>query len=407
MTVLKLLLVLALIVYGIKRKIFVGYLLFAAGVVIPLLFGHGIGEILGGIKDTLTDSTFWHLFAAIIIVTTLGQLLKSVGALDKLTGAAQDLAGGKRTAAAVLPAMVGLMPMPGGALLSAPLVGEVLKHDNKSPQFLSANNYWFRHIMEFFWPLYPGIILGATIVGVSIQTYSLMGVIMTVAMLCIGYLFFLRKIQNSQHKAHNLKSLYSILGSVWPLFITVFLALALNIDILIGLVIAIVITLIIHRPGWKIVWSVIKVSLTFRLFLMVFGILVFKDLLELSGAVRNIPDEVVRYGIPPVLIVFIVPFLSGLLTGMLVAFVGLSFPIIAGFLYLPEINLSYVFLAHISGYLGMILSPTHFCLLLTSEYFKAELGQVYKNIIIPVLILAAFGFVLYVLGYPWSLFQIL
>lgn len=406
MAVLKLLLILALIIFGIKRKVFVGYLLGGAGALLPILFGVTPLNVAKGFGHTLTDLAFWKLFAAIVIVTVLGQLLKRIGALDRLTGAAQELAGGKRTALVVLPAAVGMMPMPGGALLSAPLVAEVLKDDGKSPVYLAAANYWFRHIMEFFWPLYPGIILAAGIVGISIQRYAYLGVVMTVAMILIGYLFFLRGIDNrSRADRHNLRAIGQMLLALWPLLLAVFLALATGLDIVIALLIAITITVILNKGSWRQLWPTVKESVNVRLFFMVFGILVFKDMVALSGAVGNIPAEVARFGIPPVAIIFVVTFLCGLLSGMTAAFIGLSYPILSGFLYTPDINLNNIFIAHLSGYLGMILSPTHFCLLLTSEYFKADLGKVYRTFLVPLIVLAAVGFGLYFMGYPWHLIR--
>lgn len=406
MSVLKLLLILALIIYGIKRKFFVGYLLAIAGALLPLLFGITPLAVAKGFGHTLSSPAFWKLFAAIVIVTILAYLLKRIGALDRLTGAAQELAGGKRTAVAVLPAAIGMMPMPGGALLSAPLVQEVLREDNKSPVFLSAANYWFRHLMEFFWPLYPGIILGAGIIGIPVQRYGLLCMVMSVVMLTIGYLFFLRRIENNGNGSrHNLRAVWQILGALWPLLLTVFLALAFGIDIVIALLISITGTIALNRSSWPVLWPTIREAVNLRLFFMVFGILVFKDMVELSGAVGDIPGEVARYGIPPATIIFLVPFLSGLLTGMTAAFIGLSFPILAGFLYIPEIQMGNIFLAHLSGYLGMILSPTHFCLLLTAEHFKADLGKVYRAFVPALLLLAAVGFALYFFGYPWNLIR--
>jgi integral membrane protein (TIGR00529 family) len=297
------------------------------------------------------------------------------------------------------------MPMPGGALLSAPLVGEVLKADDKQPCFLASANYWFRHIMEFFWPLYPGIILGAGIAGISVQTFSLLGIIMTVIMTIIGYFFFLRKITNHSHESHSPQALGQICLAIWPLFLTVILALVFEIDIVIALLAAVVVTIIFNRDSWSKLWGVVKSSVTIRLFFMVFGILVFKDLLELSGAVADIPAEVARLGIPPAMVIFTVSFLAGLLTGMVAAIVGLSFTILSGFLYYPDINLGNIFFAYLSGYYGMMLSPTHFCLLLTTEHFKADLSQVYRTYALPLTILFGIGLMLYLMGYPWQLIQ--
>jgi len=406
MAIVKLLIILAVIVIGIKKKFFVGYLLTIAAIATPMLFGYGVTDVLSGFWGTASSGDFWRLFGAIVIVTVLGHLLKEMGSLDQLTDAAQDMAGGKRTASAILPAAVGLMPMPGGALLSAPLVGHVLKDDNKTPHYLSATNYWFRHVMEFFWPLYPGIILGAGITGLPVQKFSYMGLLMSLAMIIIGYFFFLRKIENGAHTSHSFRAIAQIGKAIWPFFLAVALALFARIEIVLALGIAIVVTVVVNRKSWPLIVPVIREAVTLRLFFMVFGIIVFKDMLDLSGAVANIPAEVARYGIPPAAVIFVVAFLSGLLSGMVAAFVGLSFPILAGFLYVPEINLGNIFLTYMFGYMGMILSPTHFCLLLTAEHFKADLGQVYRTFIWPLTILAAVGLLLYLSGYPWNLISI-
>ncbi|MEE9443995.1 MAG: DUF401 family protein [candidate division Zixibacteria bacterium] len=404
MTVLKLLLVLAVIIYGIKRKFFVGYLLCGVGIALPFLFGYGPTDVLKTLYGTASSFDFWRLFAAIAIVTFLGNLLKTTGSFDRLTDAAQHLAGGKRTATAILPASIGMMPMPAGALLSAPLVKEVLKDDNLKPEFLSATNYWYRHVMEFFWPLYPGIILGAGLCGISQQIFSALGIINTLFMITIGIFLFLLKIPNNcNHSTRNIKSIFRIAYSIWPLFLAVILTMALEIDIVLSLLSATILTMIINRPSWAKIIEMLKKALTFRLFFMVFGILVFKDMLELSGAVADMPAEVARFGIHPAFIIFSVTFLAGLMSGMVALYVGLCFPILSGFLYDPVINLNNIYLTYLSGYLGIILSPTHFCLLLTSEYFKADLGRVYRKFVPGIILLAMFGFLLYWLGYPWDL----
>lgn len=81
--------------------------------------------------------------------------------------------------------------------------------------------------------------------------------------------------------------------------------------------------------------------------------------------------------------------------------VALGFVVLSGFLYQPDINLSNIFLAYFSGYLGVILSPAHFCLVLSSEYFKTDLAKVYLKFSTPITIIAIFGFCLYFLNYPW------
>jgi len=137
---------------------------------------------------------------------------------------------------------------------------------------------------------------------------------------------------------------------------------------------------------------------------LVFGILSFQQMLELTGAVSSIPRLTVDLGFPPAVVIFALTFTVGLLTGMVAAFVGLSYPLLAGYLYQPDINLGNIFFAFLSGYLGMMLSPMHFCLVLTNEYFKSNLGKAYRTLSIPILLLFVSGLILYLTGYPWELF---
>ena len=85
------------------------------------------------------------------------------------------------------------------------------------------------------------------------------------------------------------------------------------------------------------------------------------------------------------------------------AFVGLGYSLLAGYLYQPEIVPSFIFLAYLSGFLGIILSPTHLCLVLTNEYFGSNLLRVYRKMVLPLAILFVLGLLLYFSPWP-SLF---
>ena len=80
---------------------------------------------------------------------------------------------------------------------------------------------------------------------------------------------------------------------------------------------------------------------------------------------------------------------------MAAALVALGYTLLAGFLYQPETAPSYILLAYLSGYLGMMLFPSHLCLILTNEYFHSDLRKVYRKLAIPVILLALLGLSLY------------
>jgi hypothetical protein len=134
--------------------------------------------------------------------------------------------------------------------------------------------------------------------------------------------------------------------------------------------------------------------------LLIVSIMLFKGVMTDSGAVTGIRDELIRYGIPPILLIIIMPFFSGIILGIAVGFVGASFPLIIPLLPAHDtfIYLLYETLAYTFGYMGMMLSPVHLCFAVTRDYFRANISGSYSYIIkssVAVLILA---FVLFMIS---------
>ena len=117
MDALKLILVLALIVLALRKKISVGVTLFGAGLVTVLLYQVPFMDLLQGYWDLIKSRRFISLTVVIVLITTLGQLLKELKSLSRLTEVVRELPGGNKTAVGILPMLVGLMPMPGGGYI--------------------------------------------------------------------------------------------------------------------------------------------------------------------------------------------------------------------------------------------------------------------------------------------------
>ncbi len=401
MEAVKLVAVFVIIILALRKKLSVGVTLFGAGVITSLLYGVELSALLDGYWELVKSKRFISLTSVIVLITTLGRLLKELKFLERLSEACKGLPGGNKTAVAVLPPLVGLMPMPGGSLLSAPLVDNVLVGSQYPPEFRTASNYWFRHIVEFFWPIYPGIILTEAITGLPIGTVSLMQFPLTVIMAVIGLAFFIRKIDNNNAAAtHFWRPLLGILSSIWPIGLAITVYAILKIDLALAVLISFIVLVLIARPPKDNLLRALKEGLSFKLVFLIFGTLSFQTALELSGAIGSIPKLSLQFNLPEELLIFLVCFAAGILTGMVAAFVALGYTLLAGFLYQPEIMPSHILLAYLSGYLGMMLSPTHLCLILTNEYFKSDLLKVYRQLAIPVILLALFGFLLYLS--PWT-----
>ena len=133
-------------------------------------------------------------------------------------------------------------------------------------------------------------------------------------------------------------------------------------------------------------------SFSINIVLMTVGIMVFKGMLEASGAIEALPVFFKQSGLPIGVVLFALPFIVGLLTGLTVGFVGATFPIITAMLG-GHPDLGSITFAFASGFAGVMLSPTHLCLLLTIQYFKADMAGTYRLMYVPVLLVFLAGLI--------------
>ena len=82
----------------------------------------------------------------------------------------------------------------------------------------------------------------------------------------------------------------------------------------------------------------------------------------------------------------LLPFVAGITTGICVGFVGATFPIIVSLVGTdapPADLLAAATLAFGFGYMGMMLSPVHVCLIVTNEHFKTRLAHSLRGLLAP------------------------
>jgi hypothetical protein len=151
-------------------------------------------------------------------------------------------------------------------------------------------------------------------------------------------------------------------------------------------------------------WAILRQPELLMMVYMVCAILIFKGVLEDSGAVRALSDEMLRWRIPLMPIAVLLPFLVGLVAGITIAFVGATFPILISLIHAlgqTHLMLPYMMLALASGFVGVLVSPLHLCLLLSNAYFKTTLVPVYRLMVVPLIALLISGSVYFGLAAYW------
>jgi len=396
---LKLVGILALIVFLLRLRWNLGLVLVVASAVTGLLFAPvpvdwiAVGQGLA--LDALTaaiDPLTLRLVAIVLLITFLGELLRSTLQLEGLIRSLTDLFVDRRWLLALLPMLIGLLPMVGGAIFSAPMVEEAGRGLNLNRERQTFINYWFRHTLESVFPLYPSLILAAGLLNVPVRRMAATQWPLFLAALAGGILFGLAGVRPvrspGEGRPGRRETLMLLFKSIWPIVLVLVLALVLGLDLILSLLITIAALVVVRRLRPRRLWELAR-HMPLGVAPIIVGAMIFRQVLEASGAVEVASASLGNLGIPLPLIVFLAPFLSGLLTGLLTAAFAIGFPIGLPLCGPDPVGGGWGLLAYAGGLAGILLSPMHLCLVLTRVYFKAEWGGIYRRLMPAALLLAA------------------
>lgn len=291
--------------------------------------------------------------------------------------ASRNLLKRKKAVIISMPMLIGLLPSLGGAYFSAPMVDESTKGLNMSAEEKGFINYWFRHPWEYVSPLYPGILLASAVTAIELRNLMLANMTYAVIIFATGFIFSMRGIKGEFTKKVKIEK--KELWSFFPVSLILIMVMAFGIELHYALGFTIAGLFLFYKVGIKDIFRTLKHGFALEVIVLIFGAMLFKFAMENSGAVVHLSRYFTEKGIPLLPILFMLPFISGLLTGLTVGFVGGTFPLIlslAGGAHLNEITFAFA-----SGFVGVLLSPVHLCFVLTREYFKADVAGIYKKTI--------------------------
>ncbi len=319
-----------------------------------------------------------RLLVIVISAFTLGFSMQELGLLRRLCETISDIIG--KLSLAILPAIVGFLPMPGGALVSAIMLTDLVKRYKVESEEATFVNYWFRHLWVPVWPLYPSFIIGAMVVEVSYLKIIEACYPVTIGMILAG-IIFLRNytLKLGEFRLETLKDLTSAL---YPLILVVILAIILRVDLAITLPIAVLLLYIHKRPSMAKVRKILRRTLDPKIVVLIFAVMFYKDLIAYTHSAQIFFNHLKELSIPTPIASFLLAFVVGFAVGIEISYSAIALPLLTAFTGLgsnliPK-NLMLVFGA---GLLGVMMSPLHLCLILTSEYYSADLGRVYRYLI--------------------------
>ena len=357
------------------------------------LFSLTPSRIAEVIYDTLTDSSIILLALAVGIIPIIGGVMEITGLMDDII---ENLRIKKKAFMAFSSGFIGMLPMPGGALLSAPLLkkgGEGVPDDTKS-----AINVWFRHVLVLIYPL--GSLLATTKMA-DINLYETILYVFPVFLLMVvlGYFFLLKDIEgkgsykSNPNKIKLLIPLGIILIAPFLHFVlmTIFKDIIQEIFLVTGVTISLILAIYFGKIGFKKLIFTTKKMKPLKFALIIIGMFMFLKIFEATDT----PDEIAALDLPNSIFLVVIGFFLGFATGRVQLPVSIMLPI-----YFAKNNLISTFaftIMYFSIFLGYVISPVHPCISVSLEFFNVKYKDMLRKLFIPTILSLFIAFIISIL----------
>lgn len=353
--------------------------------------------------DVLFDLKTVELTVTVSLITIFGFYYQESGFLDGLVKGLEDLTRDAKYVMMLVPAIFGLLPTLGGALMSAPVVeieGRRLGVDGGLKNFI---NLWFRHIGFLVYPIGAMIVLASLLTGVHVFEIIFYLVPAFLVALVLGYFLGVKSVGVNVLWSGGSRDFGSFVGYLSPLLASIVVAVVVRSPFGTAMAILLGIMIILFSSGFRLfmLLSAVWRSRFYTIALASIMIMFFKTVLDVCGVSGEI--AFLSYGVPRIIVHTLVPFISGFLMGSPTGALAFSLSIILVLnSSLPPQVVSLIYAFTLFGY---VVSPLHLCFILSSEYFKVRMVDTYPrllaatlitllSVIVSVFVLGGFGFYL-------------
>lgn len=385
--------VLVLIIVLLRRKVSMAVVMPIGALVLGFIYFTPPLQFLKAAAVGVFSPKSLEMTLTLMLTMVMEHILRTTGMLKRMVSSLSTSVPDRRIVMAAMPAMIGMLPSPGGAVFSAPMVNEAAGDADIHPEQKALINYWYRHIWEYVSPLYPGIILAAGITGLSTQTLFVVNLPFALSVIGWGALFCFRGIGHGKPtipSAGRKREFLIFLAMISPIMLALLLVVLFRVNAVLALGIAVLTLYGYHRYTPAMILKNLRESVSGKALFLVIGIMIFQEVLRTTGALGGISAFFAATRMPVHLLLFLIPFIAGLMTGLTVGYVGITFPLLLPLMGASAPSPALVALAFGSGFAGVMLSPVHLCYVLTCDYFQVDIAKVYHRLFIPsALVMAA------------------
>ena len=391
------------ILFVLRKRQPIGVAMLAGGFSVWLLTGFQLDILSKSISTVATMPRTYELIFALYFVMCLELQLRLSGTLDGLMAALQHWFKSERLTLVLMPAFLGLLPSLGGARFSAPMVENVGTKISIDAQGKAVINFWFRHVVEYINPINPGLILASAISMIPLS--KLIGSMYWVSLVAIivGWIFCIpnksKEIENGAIRGlshtENKQDVKEVSLALAPVVLNFILIVFFYVNPAIAMgVITLGMFFVLRFVGRAVnVFQVFTEAFDKKLILNVMSIIFFIQILTYTKTLEEIVRVLSDSPLPIAMVIAIISLLIGVLTGISQGHVAMVMPLVAAIA--PQ-DIKMASIALVLGIAGQMITPTHLCLIVSLDYFKADFFKALR----PILLMQTVVVTIFLLG--WS-----
>ncbi len=397
-----------LIIYLIRNKWKMYWVLLIAIAVLAITNSSTGSENLAILYHSLTSYTAFYLVSMVVAIVLMGHLHQEIGAMQQLVDNLRYLVRDPRALLMIFPATISLFStVPGGAIISAPMVEETGQKLNMSPTELAMSNMVYRHLIVLITPFNSSLVLASGITGISIAGYlgftvPVIAIVFLIATIILFYRYPRSSIEESEprEKGRTKPALAAVLTSAAPYLLAMVLGLAFGVFFPLALLAGIAVCFFINLPvegkteALRSRFLILLKGFNWPIALSTLTIVVYKDFMLEAESFQQAVFFLVEQGLPLMVLIVVLPFITGFITGNNTASLGIALPVLIPFLGPEMFSVRYFGIIYLSSYAGYFGSPVHLCTYLTNEYFKTPLYSLIKQVNIYGAIMLMVGLIL-------------
>lgn len=391
------------VMYMISKRVSMGLSLILGTCIAGLLSGIGLQKFGVAIVQGLMHPTTIELVIAVVLISGLGKLMKESGDLELMIDSLVAMFPNPKLLTMILPALIGTLNVPGGAIMSAPMVEENGKMLGLAASTKTAVNIFYRHIGYYVYPLYASLIILSELMNVQKLVLIRYNLITMLVGISVAYLVFFRgaKYQTlAKRSGHSTaRNIINFFLGFSPILVALGLVLIFELPFYIAIAIGLLIGLLRRLPDESRrdvlkyrVRELFASWIDYKLVLVIMGLMMFKAVIEASGVVNTLAESLFSYGIPLPMMVVTLGLLTSYLTGAHMAASGILATLFIPLLP-PTLVGPYSSLLFTAIMLGYLISPIHLCLVLTNDYFGSKYGEFLRQLSLPALAMLATAFI--------------